>query len=57
MKLQHPNVLLFYGIATGFGYLPAVILPWCEGGNVLDYVRKEAKVDLLPLVCIDIASV
>lgn len=53
VQLKHPNILPFFGYATEFGYLPAMILPWCEQGNILDYTKTQgAKADKLKLVCL-----
>jgi hypothetical protein len=52
--LNHPNVSEFYGLAFNFGYMPALILPFYENGNVVEYVREkdgEAKLDMVSIFC------
>ena len=42
-KLDHPNVLPFDGISLNFSYLPAMILPWYEEGNIMTYLVKHRE--------------
>ncbi|KIJ18498.1 hypothetical protein PAXINDRAFT_8745 [Paxillus involutus ATCC 200175] len=35
-RLHHENILPFYGIAFGFGLLPAVVGPWAQNGTLGD---------------------
>ncbi|KAF9245250.1 kinase-like domain-containing protein [Melanogaster broomeanus] len=37
-RLHHENVLPFYGIAFGFGSLPAIVGPWAQNGTLGDYL-------------------
>jgi len=41
IKLNHNNVLKFYGIVYDMGFLPAMITPYCEIGNILEYLNKS----------------
>jgi len=48
IRLKHPNVLPFYGISNDFGYLPALIVEYCENGNVVEFLKdKEPKPDFV----------
>ncbi|KIJ05627.1 hypothetical protein PAXINDRAFT_93207, partial [Paxillus involutus ATCC 200175] len=40
-RLRHENVLPFYGIAFGFGPLPAIVGPWAENGTLGDYLGRD----------------
>ncbi|KAF9241785.1 kinase-like domain-containing protein [Melanogaster broomeanus] len=37
-RLRHENVLPFYGVAFGFGPLPAIVGPWAHNGTLGDYL-------------------
>ena len=37
--LKDDNVIQFYGVSKGFGYLPALVLEWCDKGNVTEYLK------------------
>lgn len=41
IRLDNENVLKFYGIVYDMGFLPAIITPYCENGNVLEYLNKS----------------
>lgn len=41
-KLEHKNILKFYGIVTDFGQIH-MVSPWQEHGNVLESVARFAK--------------
>ncbi|KAF9526298.1 hypothetical protein CPB83DRAFT_837516 [Crepidotus variabilis] len=49
-KLNHEHVLPFYGIVTDLTSQTHLVLPWQEGGNVLEYVRLHSAVDRYSLV-------
>jgi len=52
-KLNHPNVLAFFGISNDFGYLPALIVAYCSNGNIIEFLKdkKESNDIILGLVC------
>ena len=37
--LEDDNVIRFYGVSQGFGYLPALVLERCDKGNVTEYLK------------------
>lgn len=39
-KLDHPNILTFYGIVTNLGQIH-MVSPWQESGNVLELVQNS----------------
>lgn len=39
-RLSHPNILPLYGFSDDFGNYGALISPWCENGNVGNYIRR-----------------
>ncbi|KIJ06620.1 hypothetical protein PAXINDRAFT_91732, partial [Paxillus involutus ATCC 200175] len=40
-RLDHANVLPFYGIAFEFGPLPAIVGPWAENGTLGGYLARN----------------
>ncbi|KAG2054940.1 kinase-like protein, partial [Suillus hirtellus] len=38
-KLNHANILPFYGYTHGFGPFPAIVSPWAENGNLTVYLE------------------
>lgn len=43
-RLQHPNVLPFYGICLElFKSRPVLILPWMENGNLNSYLKRHPE--------------
>ncbi|KZV79320.1 kinase-like protein [Exidia glandulosa HHB12029] len=40
-QLNHNNVLPLCGVYFGLGDLPALISPWCENGDICDYLAKR----------------
>lgn len=38
VNLKHRNILTVYGYTFGFGPLPAIVSPWVEKGNLMDYL-------------------
>ncbi|TFK33162.1 kinase-like domain-containing protein [Crucibulum laeve] len=48
--LSHPNVCSFTGISSGFGFLPALVLPYKENGNINEYIRRHPSADILHLM-------
>ncbi|KAG2060084.1 kinase-like protein [Suillus hirtellus] len=41
LKLGHPNIIPLFGVADGFGSLPALVLPWLENGALTGYLQRE----------------
>jgi hypothetical protein len=48
-KLQHKNVLAFYGIVTDLGQIH-MVSPWQEHGNVLEFVDQNPEANRLRLL-------
>ncbi|KAG1756945.1 kinase-like domain-containing protein, partial [Suillus occidentalis] len=40
-NLKHANILPVYGYTRGFGPFIAIVSPWAENGNLLDYLEFE----------------
>ncbi|KAG1818290.1 hypothetical protein EV424DRAFT_983733 [Suillus variegatus] len=40
-KLEHKNIVPLWGVADGFGSLPALVAPWLENGALTGYLRRE----------------
>lgn len=40
VNLNHDNILKFHGILYEMGSLPAMVTPYCDNGNVLEYMKK-----------------
>ncbi|KAJ8588144.1 kinase-like protein, partial [Rhizopogon salebrosus TDB-379] len=40
-RLKHPNILPVYGYTFGFGPFMAIVSPWAENGNLIDYMERE----------------
>lgn len=47
-RVDHPNLVPFYGVAFGLAYMPAIVYPFYSNGNVLSYMaqRYPGEVDL-----------
>ncbi|KAG1785071.1 kinase-like domain-containing protein, partial [Suillus plorans] len=41
LKLEHKNIVPLWGVADGFGSLPALVAPWLENGALTGYLRRE----------------
>ncbi|KAG1845178.1 kinase-like domain-containing protein [Suillus subluteus] len=41
LKLEHKNIVPLWGIADGFGSLPALVSPWLENGALTGYLQRE----------------
>ena len=54
-RLNHPNILTFYGASTNQNQF-SLVCPWMESGNVLSYTRKNPKANRLRLVSTDEAQ-
>ncbi|KAF8836887.1 kinase-like protein [Paxillus ammoniavirescens] len=55
-RLHHENVLPFYGIAFGFGPLPAIVGPWAENGTLGDYLARNPDLPTRVRLLCEIAS-
>lgn len=53
-KLHHPNILEFQGVARFRGNV-ALVSPWIEMGNVLEYLRRNPSADRY-LLCYQVSS-
>ncbi|KZT06149.1 kinase-like protein [Laetiporus sulphureus 93-53] len=40
-KLKNPNVLPFFGIVTDLGPIIHTATPWCEYGNILEFMKNN----------------
>ncbi|KAJ8583002.1 kinase-like protein [Rhizopogon salebrosus TDB-379] len=45
-RLKHPNILPVYGYTFGFSPLMAIVSPWAESGNLIDYMGREDSATL-----------
>ncbi|KAG1796467.1 kinase-like domain-containing protein [Suillus variegatus] len=41
LKLEHENIVPFWGVVDGFGSLPALVSPWLENGALTGYLERE----------------
>ncbi|KAG1737454.1 kinase-like domain-containing protein [Suillus lakei] len=41
LKLEHKNIVPLWGVADGFGSLPALVSPWLENGALTGYIHRE----------------
>ncbi|KIJ05956.1 hypothetical protein PAXINDRAFT_20824 [Paxillus involutus ATCC 200175] len=46
-RLENENILPFYGVAFGFGPLPALVCPWAANGTLHQYLMDHGDLDLL----------
>ncbi|KAG1796466.1 kinase-like domain-containing protein [Suillus variegatus] len=44
LKLEHKNIVPLWGVADGFGSLPALVSPWLENGALTGYLEREHEV-------------
>ncbi|TDL24396.1 kinase-like protein [Rickenella mellea] len=51
-QLKHPNILPFLGVFKGDGSFDhlCLISPWMDGGNVIEYLKRNPDVHRLPLL-------
>ncbi|KDQ26671.1 hypothetical protein PLEOSDRAFT_1043181, partial [Pleurotus ostreatus PC15] len=47
-RVDHPNLVPFYGVAFSLAYMPALVYPFYANGNILSYLsqRYPGEVDL-----------
>jgi len=50
LGLEHENVLKFHGIVYDVGYLPAIVTPYCENGNILEFLNAQ-KPGIKSILC------
>ncbi|KAG2139327.1 kinase-like domain-containing protein [Suillus clintonianus] len=43
LKLKHKNIVPLWGVADGFGSLPALVSPWLENGALTGYIQRQHK--------------
>ena len=55
-KLEHPNILPFYGLFWGIGDLPAMVAPWCSNGDIRNYAHLQEDHSDLDGLKLDLAS-
>lgn len=41
LELEHENIVPLWGVAYGFGSLPALISPWLKNGALTKYLERE----------------
>ncbi|KAG6334650.1 hypothetical protein ID866_4446 [Astraeus odoratus] len=39
-RLDHKNIIPLYGIASGFGFYPAIVCPWAPKGALTNYLQQ-----------------
>jgi hypothetical protein len=44
LKLEHENIVPLWGVADGFGSLPALVSPWLENGALTGYLQRNHEV-------------
>ncbi|KAG2069805.1 kinase-like protein [Suillus decipiens] len=44
LKFEHKNIVPLWGVADGFGSIPALVSPWVENGTLTEYLRHEHKI-------------
>ncbi|TFK51372.1 kinase-like protein, partial [Heliocybe sulcata] len=50
VKMRHRNVLPCYGLCRNFGPFPGLVIPFCEGGNILQYLSRHPAMDRVQLL-------
>ncbi|KAF4568326.1 hypothetical protein EYR36_010336 [Pleurotus pulmonarius] len=40
-RVDHPNLVPFYGVAFGLAYMPAIVYPFYSNGNILAYLAQR----------------
>jgi hypothetical protein len=41
LRLEHRNIVHFYGTTSGFSVLPALITAWMPNGTLTEYVDRQ----------------
>jgi len=41
LELEHENIVPLWGVADGFGSLPALVSPWLENGALTEYLHRK----------------
>lgn len=52
--MNHPNILRFIGYYKEIGKLPLLVSPWCQHGNVTEFIDKNSgltDIQKLELLC------
>ncbi|CAE6532055.1 unnamed protein product [Rhizoctonia solani] len=51
-RVAHPNILPLYGLywVDGPDGLPAIVYPYCEAGNCLDYLNNNTEADRMGIL-------
>lgn len=45
LKLEHhKNIVPLWGVADGFGSIPALVSPWLENGTLTEYLERKHKI-------------
>jgi serine/threonine protein kinase len=44
LELEHKNIVPLWGVADGFGSLPALVSPWLENGALTGYLQRKHEV-------------
>jgi hypothetical protein len=44
LELEHENIVPLWGVADGFGSLPALVSPWLENGALTGYLQRKHEV-------------
>jgi len=48
-QLKHENILPFYGVSISTTTTFGLVFPWCENGNIMDYLEKKTDVNQFDL--------
>jgi hypothetical protein len=44
LELEHENIVPLWGVADGFGSLPALVSPWLENGALTGYLQHKHEI-------------
>ena len=47
---RHRHIAPFLGVAVGLDYLPSLVLPFNQNGNINDYLASNPEANILHLV-------
>ena len=48
-QLKHENILPFYGVLSTVSDF-CLVFPWCENGNIMEYVKRKPGINRFDLV-------